>query len=110
MKNNSIDTWDYQWTFSQWKNNGFNIIPNVNLVQNIGFGENATHTTSESSKSLSIETKTISSLIHPNRKKINKLADSYTFYKIFEREKKQSYSHIVRSKIKRILIILHLWK
>lgn len=39
-----IDTWDYQWTFSCWIQNGLTILPNVNLVSNIGFGEDGTHT------------------------------------------------------------------
>ena len=45
MKQQKIDTWDYQWTFCLWKNKQLTIIPNVNLVTNIGFGEEATHTT-----------------------------------------------------------------
>lgn len=40
----SIDTWDYAWTFSCWVQGGLTIIPEVNLVENIGFGEGATHT------------------------------------------------------------------
>jgi hypothetical protein len=40
-----IDTWDYQWTFACWMRNALSILPNVNLVENIGFGEYATHTT-----------------------------------------------------------------
>jgi hypothetical protein len=40
-----IDTWDYQWIFSCWIHGGLTIIPEVNLVRNIGFGsEDATHT------------------------------------------------------------------
>ncbi len=39
-----IDTWDYQWTFACWIQKGLSILPNVNLVSNIGFGEGATHT------------------------------------------------------------------
>ncbi|MBW4580196.1 MAG: glycosyltransferase family 2 protein [Tildeniella nuda ZEHNDER 1965/U140] len=42
---NRIDTWDYQWTFACWIQHGLSILPNVNLVSNIGFGTNATHTT-----------------------------------------------------------------
>jgi acetyltransferase-like isoleucine patch superfamily enzyme len=38
-------TWDYQWFFSIWKNNGLVILPKFNLVKNIGFGQDATHTT-----------------------------------------------------------------
>lgn len=44
----SIDTWDYQWTFACWMQNGLNILPDVNLIHNIGFGADATHTTSAS--------------------------------------------------------------
>jgi hypothetical protein len=39
-----IDTWDYQWVFACWAQNGLSIMPNVNLVANIGFGSEATHT------------------------------------------------------------------
>lgn len=39
-----LDTWDYQWTYAIWENKGVCIVPNVNLVSNIGFGELATHT------------------------------------------------------------------
>jgi hypothetical protein len=39
-----IDTWDYQWGFAKFINSGLSIIPNVNLISNIGFREDATHT------------------------------------------------------------------
>jgi hypothetical protein len=39
-----IDTWGYRWTFACWIQNGLTILPNVNLVSNIGFGADATHT------------------------------------------------------------------
>lgn len=39
-----IDTWDYQWAFSCWIQNGLSIIPSVNLVSNLGFGPEGTHT------------------------------------------------------------------
>lgn len=41
--NNRIDTWDYQWAYAVWKNNGVSISPSVNLISNIGFGS-GTHT------------------------------------------------------------------
>jgi len=47
---NQIDTWDYMWTFSCWANDGVSIIPSVNMVKNIGFGAEATHTTDSDSK------------------------------------------------------------
>lgn len=39
-----IDTWDYQWLYAAWMQNGLSITPNVNLIGNIGIGSDATHT------------------------------------------------------------------
>jgi hypothetical protein len=39
-----IDTWDYQWVYSIWANSGLCAAPARNLVQNIGFHAEATHT------------------------------------------------------------------
>jgi len=39
-----IDTWAYQWTFACWVQSGLSILPNANLVSNIGFHGDATHT------------------------------------------------------------------
>lgn len=39
-----IDTWDYQWVFACWMRHALTVLPGVNLVSNIGFGADATHT------------------------------------------------------------------
>jgi hypothetical protein len=39
-----IGTWDYQWLFACWLQSALCVLPNVNLVSNIGFGADATHT------------------------------------------------------------------
>ncbi|MFC1830890.1 hypothetical protein ACFL0S_02580 [Thermodesulfobacteriota bacterium] len=39
----SLDTWDYQFLNACWANGGLAVLPSVNLVSNIGFGEQATH-------------------------------------------------------------------
>src|SRR5574344_350298 len=44
MQNHRVDTWDYQLHFSIWRKKGMNIVPGVNLIENIGFGSDATHT------------------------------------------------------------------
>ena len=41
----TIDTWDAQWLFTNILHEKISILPNKNLVTNIGFSENATHTT-----------------------------------------------------------------
>jgi hypothetical protein len=38
--------WDYQWILACWRQRALSIYPNVNLVSNIGFGDDATHTLS----------------------------------------------------------------
>lgn len=39
-----VDTWDHAWVFSHWLHQAVAIRPRVNLVRNIGFGPDATHT------------------------------------------------------------------
>lgn len=39
-----IDTWDFQWAFASFIQNGMNILANVNLASNIGYGSGGTHT------------------------------------------------------------------
>src|SRR6267154_1920951 len=53
--NGNIDWWDYQWDFARYVNSGLSIVPNTNLVKNLGFGESATHTRSQNSKNANME-------------------------------------------------------
>ena len=46
-----IDAWDYQWLFASLLEGRINVMPNVNLISNIGFGADATHTTNVSALS-----------------------------------------------------------
>lgn len=46
-KNGQIDTWDIQWFYTVWKHSGYVITPTINLVSNIGFGNDATNTNYE---------------------------------------------------------------
>jgi hypothetical protein len=41
-------TWDYQWLYAQWIHGGLGIVSNVNLISNIGFRLDATHTKGQS--------------------------------------------------------------
>lgn len=71
------DTWDYQWCLTCVANGGLCIEPNRNLVSNIGFGEDATHTTvlappTEVDKGLGV-------LTHPRFVLSSTEADLFTF-------------------------------
>jgi hypothetical protein len=39
-----IDTWDYQWVFHILQRFGYSIAPNQNLILNLGFGADSSHT------------------------------------------------------------------
>lgn len=40
----AIDTWDFQWILTLWRHDALACRPSRNLVQNLGFGADATHT------------------------------------------------------------------
>ena len=48
FKSNLSDTWDYQLAYMLMSSFGFCIRPTGNLIVNLGFNENATHTTDSS--------------------------------------------------------------
>jgi hypothetical protein len=74
-----IDTWDYQWTACVWKMGGLTATPKVNLVSNIGFGKDATHTTSTKSDHSELPTKALGNITHPECVKIDFGADRWIF-------------------------------
>ena len=45
---NQIDTWDYSFLFESFCRKKYHIHPSKNLIENIGFGSDATHTTGQS--------------------------------------------------------------
>ena len=42
-----VDTWDFQWAFTQLAHHRVTLVSAVNLVQNLGFAADATHTVTE---------------------------------------------------------------
>lgn len=74
-----IDTWDFQWLYSCWVQNGLTVLPNVNLVSNIGFGEEATHTLQTNSPVAGLPELEIDfPLKHPPLLIRNSIADKFT--------------------------------
>lgn len=77
--NQSVQYWDYQWLYSIWNNDGYGIAPSVNLVKNIGFDENATHTLNKPIWYNQLIHGEISHIKHPINYAINKSADDFLF-------------------------------
>ena len=76
--------WDYQWEFARAINSGLSITPAYNLVRNIGFGDDATHTLSSTNYFSRTEVKTILfPLNHPPFILKDAVADKRHFYKMF---------------------------
>lgn len=73
-----IEAWDYQWTFHCWTQNQLSIVPNTNLISNIGFGEDATHTVKRSKFHLMETEPVIFPLSHPPSVSRDPMADRYT--------------------------------
>ena len=74
----TIDTWDYQLWFACCTQNGLCIIPNQNLISNIGFGSSATHTCEIYHKLAYLPVKAIQiPLQHPPYVIPNTMADNF---------------------------------
>jgi len=82
---NALDTWDFQWVYTVWEQGGMSVIPNVNFVSNIGFGEDATHTVDSAHVLAENKTGKLGEIVHPGRMEPDTEADLYTFYhKIYQ--------------------------
>lgn len=73
-----VDTWDYQWMYMFWKLNGLVVVPNRNLILNLGFGDDATHTnfTPNYYSRMKFESMTIP-VKHPEKVEVCEKADIY---------------------------------
>lgn len=107
MYNKEIDTWDYQWLLAIWKTGGKCIIPEVNLVENIGFDEAATHTRQESKQVNILKAASLYSVNAPSNENIKHEADAKFFYRWFGIQKPSSVTllskiknkaHVIRQK------------
>lgn len=65
--NGKYDAWDYRWSFARLSQSGLSIVPAVNLISNIGFGEGATHTASATSKLAELKTISLNFPINYNQ-------------------------------------------
>lgn len=78
-----IDTWDHQWTYTGILNNTYCIIPCVNLIENIGFDIDATHTKIKDGKLSEVKSKNLDfPLSHPLEIKNNSIYDDLLYQKI----------------------------
>jgi hypothetical protein len=85
----ALDTWDYQWQFAIWAAKGLTLLPNTNLVKNIGFGAGATHT---GRRDWTPPARNFAGpIVHPPTVKPDDEADAFTFAHVFSRRSKRPW-------------------
>jgi hypothetical protein len=69
---NGFNSWGWAWTFTCFVNQGLCAVPNQNLISNVGFGEDAAHTTWEVDEIANLPTQSIDfPLHHPTKVTVN---------------------------------------
>lgn len=103
------NTWDFQLQYSFFKNNLLSVYPNINLIENIGFSGNGTHTNIKSPNY-------IKNNIPSNNSDIMKFPENFSLIPILNRDfllakviwKFNPYSAF-KLKVKNIFVILGLF-
>ncbi len=101
VKAGKINAWGYQLDFANFFNNGLTIIPNENLISNIGFGASATHTLNENSIYANIPLAEIDEITHPVFILPEKEADRIVANRDFNIEERRRKENAVGKKVKR---------
>ncbi len=78
-----IDTWDYQWKFSLWKEGGLALYPQANMVTNLGFGEGASNTHQKEVDKGDRPFEALGTLVHPEFVIRHRRADLANFHKMY---------------------------
>lgn len=79
MKNEEINTWDYQWVFKIVEKDGLCINPAKNLISNIGFCESSTHTADKNNPYANLPTYDLGKIVHPPKVEIDQKAVDYIY-------------------------------
>lgn len=84
MARQEMDAWDYPWLATIWQHGGLTATPNVNLVSNIGFGEDSTHTRAAQSPLAAMKTQPLGTITHPSHIKPDIAADQFIFSCVYD--------------------------
>lgn len=90
------DTWDWQWAATHFIKKGLSIHPTVNLVSNVGFDEDATHTRKVTLRA-NVPPATIFPLRHPGQVVEDKLAAKRTYSRLMRVLRKSRSSTVAKS-------------
>jgi hypothetical protein len=91
LLNGSIDTWDFQVQFMSWGVGGLHVIPTSNLISNLGYGADATHTNFDGVLAERLTSPLAGDLQAPVPIEIEAGVDDYIFYARFLEHLSQSW-------------------
>ena len=80
-------TWDFQWLYACWQNQGLAIYPAVHLVENIGQGHGATHTQDTNLLFARPSERLVFPLSHPRKVEVDARLDREIFRTVFMGER-----------------------
>jgi hypothetical protein len=95
LEQDSVAFWDAKWIYSVWLRNAYSITPNQNLVKNIGYGSDATHTKSLFDLPHLRLNKIKIPLSHPGSNHIAVDKDRKTFHRKFKFTAKKKFLYIL---------------
>jgi hypothetical protein len=96
-----IDTWDYQLGFLNLFNNSLSVIPNYNLITNIGFGVNSTHTHDADNINANVPLQPLGEITHPLYVVPQKKADEGTLMYDFNLDARRKKYNKPKYRLKR---------
>jgi hypothetical protein len=78
-------TWDYQWAYARYEHRGLSIVSTENLVCNLGFGPEATHThDANDARSRASLGEVCFPLVHPERLERDRVSDDRFFRRLMK--------------------------
>lgn len=81
-RSGEVDSWAYRWTLSCWLHGAVTLLPNVNLVANIGFDEEGTHT-KDATAAHRQERRSLEDFPAPSSLQTDVEADRFSFEHVF---------------------------
>ena len=101
VKAGTVDSWAYPLDFINFWRNGLTIIPNENLISNIGFKTGATNTPDADNVFANVPLAEIDNIVHPETIAPKKEADLFIINSHFNIEEKRRRHNLLRRRFKR---------
>ncbi|RZK07316.1 MAG: hypothetical protein EOO46_14820 [Flavobacterium sp.] len=100
-KGENVTWWDWQWIYHQMTNKQLSIVPAVNLVSNIGFSGDATHTLNANNPAACLPLNSISfPIVHPDKIKPDPIYEVQYVKYVWCYHKRSNLFHLFARKLK----------